>query len=130
MTHYLPTPATTFLQQQLPTPNQQPPTCSGNYQSCTSSYQSCTSGYQSCTSDHLPAPATTSPAPVTTSPDYQRLPDLHQQSSPAPATRSCTNYQFLDCTIFQLRFTIIKFGLSKQPPCCHFCLVRCQSLIF
>ena len=76
------------------------------------------------TSNYLPAPAATSPTTAaTTSPDYQRLPVLHQQPSPTPVTRSCTNYQFLDFTNwhplydFLLWFAIIKSGLSKQPPC-------------
>ena len=87
-----PGPATTFLHQRLP--------------SCTSSYQSYDNSYQSCTSDHR-----------------SWLPDFHQQSSPVPATSSCTNYQFLDFSNrhppydSRLRFAIIKFGPSKQPPC-------------
>ena len=92
----------------------------------------------SCTSNYLPAPAATSPttaaispAPVTTSPDYQRLPVLHQQSSLAPATRSCTIYQFLDFTIFPITIRHNKiWPFETTTLFCHSCLVRCQSLVF
>ena len=104
-----PEPATTFLHQQLPVLKQRPPSCTSSYQSWTSdhqswlpdlyqqlpvlhqrspsysrSYQSYNSRYQSCISDHQ-------------SNDYQSCtsyPVLHQLSSPAPATRSCTSDTF------------------------------------
>ena len=111
-----PTTATTFLhQQQLPVLQQQ---------------------LLSCSSNHLPAAAATSPAPVTTNPDI-RLPVLHQQSSPAPATKSCTNYQFswILQTASAVQFLIMIphnkiWSFKATILFCHSCLVVVNHLYF
>ena len=119
------------------------PVDTSSYQFCTSNYQSWTndyfpapadtSNYQSWTSDHLPAPADTNPKPATIflhqrkpvlhqGPSIQQIIVLYQLSRHAPVTRSCSNdhhpaLAIVCCTLFWLRFAIIKFGLLKQHPC-------------
>ena len=115
-----PEPVTTFLHQQTP---------------ATTSTESAT------TFLHQQIPATTSPAPATTF-LHQHIPVLNQQPSSCTSGnqsctsdylsnkyQSCTSYPNLlqrlpssrggysPYTFFDLRFTIIKFGLSKQHPC-------------
>ena len=88
----LPKLATTFLHQQIPVLNQRP--------------SSCTSGNQSCTSDHL-------------SNEYQSCtsyPDLLQRLDPAPMI-TIRSRRLFTVLFSDLRFAIIKFGLSKQHPC-------------
>ena len=113
------------LHQQLPALHRRP--------SCSSDSQFCISSCRSWTSDHLLAPADTSPKPATIfldqrkpvlhqRPSMQRILVLYQLSRPAPATRSCSNDHhpasaIVRCTLFRLRFAIIKFGLRKQHPC-------------
>ena len=80
---------------------------------------------------HQQIPATTSSGPANTflhqqipvlnqRPPIQRIPILYQLSRPTPATRSCSNDHHPAAAIvrrtlfFDLRFTIIKFGLSKK----------------
>ena len=87
-----PEPATTFLHQQTPVPNQRP--------------SSCTSGNQSCTIDHL-------------SNEYQSCtsyPDRLQRRDPA-STITIRPRRLFAVRFSDLRFAIIKFGLSKQHPC-------------
>ena len=88
-----------FLHQQLPLLNQRPPFCTNRYQSWTSNhlfndYQSCTCMYQSCTSNS----------------------DLRQWLDPAPMITIQPQWLFA-VGFSNLRFAIIKFGLSKQHPC-------------
>ena len=94
---------TTFLHQQIPATTSPGPVTTFLYLQIPVLNQrpsSCISGNQSCTSNHL-------------SNEYQSCtsyPDLLQQS---PSGRGdCSPYTF-----FNLRFAIIKFGLSKQHPC-------------
>ena len=148
--HYFPAPVTTFLQQQLPVLHQRPPSCCSNYllapsapgpapattfvhqqltilhqrpHSCTCSYNSCTSDYRPAPAASSPATAATSPARMTTSPDYQTYtsnPVLHQRLDPASTNSYWIFWTGIHPTIFRLRFAIIKFVLSKQPPCFSF----------
>ena len=80
------------LHQQLPILNQRPFSCTSRSQSCTSDNLS--NEYQSCTS----------------------YPDLLQWLDPAPMITIRPRWLFA-IRFSNLRFTIIKFGLSKQHPC-------------
>ena len=111
-----PEPAITFLRQQLPVLNQRPLSCTSRSQQQPVLHQqlpvlhqqppSCTSGNQSCTSDHL-------------SNEYQSgtgYPDLLQRLDLA-LTITIRPRRLFTVRFSDLRFAIMKFGLSKQHPC-------------
>ena len=137
----------TSRHQRLPVLNQRPPSCTSRYQqppvlhqrlpvlnqrppSCTSDHfpaPADTSNYQSWTSDHLPTPADTTPKPATIflhqrKPvqhqrlPIQRIPVLYQLSRPAPTSTIRPRWLFA-VRFSDLRFAIIKFGLSMQHSC-------------
>ena len=82
----------TSRHRQLPVLDQRTPSCTSRYQSCTSDHQS--NEYQSCTS----------------------YPDLLQRLDPVP-TITIRPRRLFAVRFFDLRFAIIKIGLSKQHPC-------------
>ena len=101
-----PEPATTFLHQQPLVLHQQLPVLNQRLPVLNQRPSSCPSGNHSCTSDHL-------------SNEYQSCtsyPDLFQRRNPTP-TITIQPQRLFAVRFSDLRFTIIKFGLSKQHPC-------------